>query len=639
MFALRMSLVILVADVWAKTPFMSEYEFSRRRDELIREEREYAGHLRELTADEKIVDNYLEYLKWQEFIATEDKFLPSVGLEGVLDDIVNSKVFKTLKKFPKGGNMHLHENHILSKKKMLDIVFASEDFEHLHVAVDVPESKKWRLDFFLNPPAGWEKVKGNPKYTKEKLLPHMTMMGSMTEFAKVNPTNSARRWEEMDPMFSRLGSKVIANVNIKFKYLESYLKAALEENVQYLEARSSISSRLYTLDPDPKYNSTGGKRYIDETGGEYELQENIKFIEGFVKKNPEFIGMRKIVNSYRGASVSEMYGDMEKAVRLYHKYPSYIGGFDMVGEEDKGNSLLYFMNDFMKMYDNTTGKSLVPFYLHNGETNWPDDLESSTNKKDPVGTLQNTYEAVLLGAKRVGHGLGFFKHPYLLNKLKEHQTAIEICPASNQLLGYVPDLRNHPANNFIRMGAPVILGADDPATFGYDHFTVDWYEAFMGWGLRLQDLRHLAINSLKYSTMPKEDINAAIKDKWEPAYQRFIADIKKEACAVDFDASTNAPAISRIAPREGPMKRSTKVYVFGRNFEEGICKGVRCKFGNAVVPGSYISGQHVSCNVSGLRRRNRKGAGKSKAVGVAVSVDGGATYISYDGQFTFVRNL
>lgn len=69
------------------------------------------------------------------------------------------------------------------------------------------------------------------------------------------------------------------------------------------------------------------------------------------------------------------------------------------------------------------------------------------------------------------------------------------------MLGYVPDQRHHPAITYLRYGIPVVLGADDPATFGYNEFTLDWYEAFMAWGLNLGDLRHLAMNSLQYSSL------------------------------------------------------------------------------------------------------------------------------------------
>ena len=51
-----------------------------------------------------------------------------------------------------------------------------------------------------------------------------------------------------------------------------------------------------------------------------------------------------------------------------------------------------------------------------------------TGLLDPVGSLENTYESILLGARRIGHGLGYIKHPYLLNILRERQVAVESCP-------------------------------------------------------------------------------------------------------------------------------------------------------------------------------------------------------------------
>ena len=43
-------------------------------------------------------------------------------------------------------------------------------------------------------------------------------------------------------------------------------------------------------------------------------------------------------------------------------------------------------------------------------------------------------------------------------------------------------------------------------TFGYDSFTVDWYEVFMAWGLVLPELKQLAMNSLRYSSLSDEEI-------------------------------------------------------------------------------------------------------------------------------------
>ena len=78
----------------------------------------------------------------------------------------------------------------VSKSTVLDIVYASADFEHLWI---LPESHK--LDFFIIPPAGkgWVKVKGNGNYTKDKVLPHLTMMGTIGEDEKQRPTDSGRQ--------------------------------------------------------------------------------------------------------------------------------------------------------------------------------------------------------------------------------------------------------------------------------------------------------------------------------------------------------------------------------------------------------------------------------------------------------------
>ena len=65
-------------------------------------------------------------------------------------------------------------------------------------------------------------------------------------------------------------------------------------------------------------------------------------------------------------------------------------------------------------------------------------------------------------------------------------------------------MRSHPAINFYRSGLPIVIAGDDPGSFGYNELTVDYYMAFMAWGLNLADLKIIANNSLIYSTVPDE---------------------------------------------------------------------------------------------------------------------------------------
>ena len=244
------------------------------------------------------------------------------------------------------------------------------------------------------------------------------------------------------------------------------------------------------------------------------------------KQNSDFIGMKNTIYTTRSRDHSRVLSDMERAVVVFiRSIPISSLVFDMVGEEDQGNSLLFHMESFVKLYENKTERSRLPTYLHTAETNMPGDLQSSPNDLDPVSTLNNAADAILLGAKRVGHGLGYIKHPYLEKLLKQKDIAVEICPVSNQILAFFPDIRVHPrwSTTYAR-GVPVVLGSDDPATFGYDYFTVDWYEAFMSWGLDLADLKLLAQNSLRYSSMTASEKKSAIDNKWLPPVEKSLSE-------------------------------------------------------------------------------------------------------------------
>jgi adenosine deaminase CECR1 len=54
---------------------------------------------------------------------------------------------------------------------------------------------------------------------------------------------------------------------------------------------------------------------------------------------------------------------------------------------------------------------------------------------DDSSTLDNIYDAIVFQTHRIGHDMGFFKHPKLYPYLRKRGIAIEVCPASNQMLG------------------------------------------------------------------------------------------------------------------------------------------------------------------------------------------------------------
>ena len=507
-------------------------------------------------------------------------------------------------------------DHVISKSKMLDLIFSSVLLDKLCVNIE-NNDKKWRLRFYNTAPLGWVKVKSNLiAYSKQNLLKHITMINTLSPESIANPTDSRLRWKDLGPVFDKAGTSLVLYKNYTRMHLQAMFESALEENVQYLEARVS-GLGMYILDD----SADGGVRIIDNEDGDLWFHTVIEEVEKFKRANTEFIGYKEIISGRRSMKPDQVDAHLQRVFRLRQKYPQMVQGVDLVAEEDSGYSLLFFIDEFADMH---AENKVVPLYLHNGETNWPDDLMTSLHPLDPVSTLENIYEAILLGAKRVGHGLGFIKHPYLMQVLKEKQIAIEVNPVSNMILGYVTDQRQHPAVTYMRYGIPIVLGADDPGTMGYDEFTVDWYEAFMAWGLRLSDLRSLALNSLRFSMMSSNEKLIA-EAKYNKNWNKFVKEMKSEACSTDF--TSPGPVVNRIFPNEGAISGSTIVRVFGRNFQMSICEKIICRFGKQQSDGRYIYNSLIMCDATGH--------GTAEEVDFSISLNSGKHFIQTNMTFEY----
>ena len=523
-------------------------------------------------------------------------------------------------------------DHDVSRKVLLDIVWNSPDFQYVYMLPPTHPTSPWKLDFFTYPISSeWINLKDTNAYTKEEILRHQTFIGVLSLNATRYPTDSGQRWKEMNVLWDRVSS-LISNLPIKKKYIEAMYELGLEQGVIYFETRKNIYEEIYFLDPSPRYYSTYGRRYLDPMG-DREIRVIMSLSRSFAKKHKEFVGHKRISTVQRKTWLKEFDFYMENVIRIHNLYPDHVIGFDVIGEEDAGYASIHFIKEWLKLYNRTTGKLRLPLYLHTAETNWPDDLMASSQPKDSMPTLANTYEAILLSASRVGHGYGFIKHPYLLTLLKQRQIPIEVCVASNQLLGFTPDIRNHPAQHFFRFGIPIVLGTDDAGIFGYDNFTVDWYEAFMAWGLDLEDLRTLAINSLTYSGLSEKDKKDAINNKWKPMWNRYIAEKYQAACSRDYVSEASEEnrraVVGGILPSVGVRRGSTNVHVLGRNFESGICKRVKCKFGDRVSSiTSYVSNQHIICKSPDF------GDGLERTVDVSLALDG-INFVQTGFRFTY----
>lgn len=134
----------------------------------------------------------------------------------------------------------------------------------------------------------------------------------------------------------------------------------------------------------------------------------------------------------------------------------------------------------------------------------------------------NIISAYIFGARRVGHGFNIFKYPKMLEKYKEANIVLEVCPISNLVLGYIGDLRSHPAVEYLKRGVSLVLCSDDSQYFENKTLVDDYYAAIMCWNLGLEQLKIISKNAVLYSGLTGSVLDKAL-DNWNQEWDEWIS--------------------------------------------------------------------------------------------------------------------
>lgn len=148
----------------------------------------------------------------------------------------------------------------------------------------------------------------------------------------------------------------------------------------------------------------------------YSIDKLITSFFRFTATHQDFIGAKIIYAPTRRVDLNQLKEYLETARQLKKDFPSFLAGFDLVGQEDKGGLLIDFADQLRIL-----GKD-IPFFFHAGEIiiiiilwikffndknkNNKNNLSSFTGETDWYGlsTDQNLIDAILLNTKRIGHG-------------------------------------------------------------------------------------------------------------------------------------------------------------------------------------------------------------------------------------------
>jgi adenosine deaminase CECR1 len=294
-----------------------------------------------------------------------------------------------------------------------------------------------------------------PEVCLSELIPHTDVLCSA--------------WEKFNARTQMM--KGLFNYETAYKkYTRQCLDEFVDDNIQYAEIRPNFmwSNQVWKDDGSSRIDNVGIMNLII---GEYEAFQKDH-------KRLKFKGLKVIYCTPRSFS-EEQVGDALMQCfqfKMNKRFSEYIAGkptlktpkpppetqkltptpgFDLVGEESKGKPLKAFRSQFLQFQALCKAADIeIPFLFHCGET-----LDIGTD------TDGNLMDALLLGAKRIGHGFALPRHPYIMDEMKKRGVCVEICSISNEILGLTPRVSGHAVYNLLANNVACTISADNGTLF------------------------------------------------------------------------------------------------------------------------------------------------------------------------------
>ena len=288
-------------------------------------------------------------------------------------------------------------------------------------------------------------------------------------FANVNEVKSAYNFSNLESFLSIFyqGSKVLIKEQDFFDLTWAYILKCKEENIVHTEV---------FFDPQTHVNR----------GVQFGLVIN-GIHKALLKANKEFGLTFKIIMCFlRHLDEASAFEILDQA--LVHKDKIVGVGLD---SSEIGHPPRKFECVFKKAIE----KGFLTV-AHAGEEGPPEYIWEALN---------------LLKATRIDHGVQCLHDKKLVQKLRDDQIPLTVCPLSNTKLRVFNKLKEHNLKKMLNIGLMVMVNSDDPAYFG-GYINKNLIECYAELNLSMSEVKTLIINSFKSSFL-KEEIKKAWIEK------------------------------------------------------------------------------------------------------------------------------
>ena len=280
-------------------------------------------------------------------------------------------------------------------------------------------------------------------------------------FANVDEIKSAYSFNNLESFLKIFyqGSRVLIKEQDFFDLTWAYAKKCKEDNVVHTE-----------IFFDPQTHVNRGINFGTVINGIYKALQ---------KANEEFGLTSKIIMCFlRHLDEASGFEILDQA--LVHKDKIVGIGLDSseVGHPPR---------KFEKLFNKAIEKGFLTV-AHAGEEGPPEYIWEALN---------------LLKVKRIDHGVQCFHDEKLIQKLRDDQIPLTVCPLSNIKLRVFNNLEEHNLKKMLNKELMVMVNSDDPAYFG-GYINKNLIECQAALNLSMKEVKALIINSFKSSFLKEE---------------------------------------------------------------------------------------------------------------------------------------
>ncbi|TQV96658.1 hypothetical protein V2A60_002956 [Cordyceps javanica] len=455
-----------------------------------------------------------------------DHFLSNVDL------IDQTRLLDVARRMPKGAHLHIHFNACLPPSVLLGI---AKGMDRMFITSDLPlvvdngheNLARCEIQFRLLSMERENEAPGN--LFAALYQPRQTM--KFAEFLRQFPEHypgmdveawlldklvfseeeahgalqtAAGAWEKFNGRTRMM--KGLFNYETAYrKYTRLCLEDFVRDNIQYAEIRPNfmMSNQLYHDDGTGPIDNKGIMNII--------IDEVTKFQQEMAAQNRYFGGIKVIYCTPRSLDPSAVKAALDECLEFKQRWPKWIAGFDLVGEESRGRPLSDFIPEFLAFQEQCRRQAVeIPFLFHCGET-----LDAGS------AVDGNLLDALLLHARRIGHGFALPKHPLVLQRMRAQGVCVELCPISNEILGLTPRVNGHAMYALLANNVHCAVSSDNGALFR-SSLSHDFYQVLIGKAdMGIYGWKQLVLWSIEHACLD-DDERAAVLEQWERMWEEFL---------------------------------------------------------------------------------------------------------------------